>query len=358
MDALLPGSGDPAKLKFHTRFKDITIGTPIRVGLIRAAVTGVDSLTNFNCVADIQGFFGSSAVLEIQYLPEDFSLLPLEGAEATTIENQIEASLVASTLSSSPNANDLQLDIKYRVDSPMRTSYPQLWLAIQRDGGVTGADVEEMYESFIVYFPSDLKSRLIAGGQNYLTLLDYKTHGYSNLGYGDLRLKAEVFKWTSGDNNLYWNFAIDDNANGKDIIPSVAPSSAGVTTFQSQQFVESKIPLGTPFLFESYMKRPAKSGVRSNSRYPNVPNTGLITECYYQRDLATGRWKCGITNLSTQEFIPLGNFVGGVQMGSEELRIRRLFRGVYSTGVAPFNIKLSDWRVYDKIPAYSKLRSI
>ena len=348
IDALLHAAKDPAKLMFRTLWNNVTIGTVIMNGFPRAALTGTDALTGFDCVTDIQSFFGASAVLEMQYYLEDRTKYPVgtQPLPAPDVADQLEATIVSSTLTSIANANDLQLDYKYRATTPGNLSFPQIWLTIYRQGAATRADVDEMYMSFIYELPADLATRLVSGSQNYLAIWDWKTDGYLSQAYGDLRLKAEIVK-SSVDGRLYWNFAIDNVANGWSIVPSVATS---IVTYQSVQFDDTNIPLGEPFKFEVYFRRPTKINSRSTVKEPGA------TEFRYDQDLKNGIFRAGITILSTGEFLPLCDFVGGRMMGAENLPFGRCFQGMYTPGIPPMTCKIGDWQIWDSIPAHSKLR--
>ena len=49
IDAFAPFARNPASLKFHTHFNNISVGAVTLSGLFRSALTGTDALTGYNC---------------------------------------------------------------------------------------------------------------------------------------------------------------------------------------------------------------------------------------------------------------------------------------------------------------------
>lgn len=352
IDAFFPPASYPASLKCHTRFAGLTMGPFIKRGssLCDATIAGTDSLTNYNIQTSVQGFYGNHASAVIQNYIENTALISgaAIGDDVTAaISGHITTTFPDSILSPNIGAKDLKFTQLTRASAVGGISIlPQCYFTIMCQGAADRYEVEEYYVSFRFQLP-DLNSILTvpASGGHFWAFFDYKHDGYNGTGAGDYRLICQVIK--GADGNLYLNTRGDNQANSGGAIPSVG---SGLVRYWESN-VTTGVDLETPLLFECYVRRPQKIWTRSSTKEEGAVGPK------YEKDLVTGITKVGITNLSTGVFTVLANQVGGEQMGNENLVLGRAFHGFYSN-TANNVAYLSDWQVWDEIPAHSKLRSI
>lgn len=352
MDALLPGSKDPAKLKFRTLFSGVTLGPLLKKGTSQCdrTIAGTDSLTGFDLTTDIQAFFGAHAYPIIHNYIEHTALISgaaVNDDVTSLVDPHITTTTPDSILSSIPGAKDLKITQLTRNSAVGAGSIlPQCFFTIEAPGAATRYEPNEYYVSFRFQLP-DLNTILTVpnDGGHWWAFFDYKHDGYLSQQYGDYRLVSQVIK--GADSNLYWNTKADNLANGGGIVPSVGPSM--VKYWESN--VTTGVDLETPLLFECYVRRPQKIWARSSTT-----ETGAAGP-KYKKDLVTGITKVGVTNLNTGVFTTLANQIGGEQMGNENLVLGRAFHGFYSATADNVSY-LTDLQFWDSIPAHSKLKNI
>ena len=353
MDALLPGSKDPAKLKFRTLFNGLTIGPLLKKGSTSQCdrtIAGTDSLTGFDLTTDIKSFFGAHAYPIIHNYIEHTALISGAGINddvTALVDPHITTTTSNSILSSVSGAKDLKFTQLTRNSAVGAGSIlPQCFFTIDAPGAATRYEPNEYYVSFRFQLP-DLNTILTVpnDGGHWWAFFDYKHDGYLNQQYGDYRLISQIIKGSDGV--LYWNTRADNLANGGGVVPSVGP---GMVKYW-ESIVTTGVDLETPLLFECYVRRQRKIWTRSSTTETGASGPK------YEKDLITGITKVGITNLSSGVFTVLANQVGGEQMGNENLVLGRAFHGFYSP-TANNVAYLSDWQVWDKIPAHSRLLRI
>lgn len=349
MDALLPGSKDPAKLKFRTLFNGLTIGPLLKKGTSQCdrTISGTDALTGFDLTTDIKSFFGAHAYPILHHYIEHTALISgaaINDDVTSLVDPHITTTTPDSILSSVPGAKDLKFTQLTRNSAVGAGSIlPQCFFTLEAPGAATRYEPEEYYVSFRFQLP-DLNTILTvpSGGGHWWAFFDYKHDGYLSQQYGDYRLISQIIK--GADGVLYWNTRADNQANGGGVVPSVGP---GLIKYWESN-VTTGVDLETPLLFECYVRRPQKIWVRSSTTESGASGPK------YRKDLVTGITKMGVTNLSTGVFTTLANQIGGEQMGNENLVLGRAFHGFYSATANNVSY-LTDLQFWDSIPAHSSL---
>jgi len=351
--------GTPPKLIFYTLFGEgASVGPRVSGGSDRftETISGVDSVTGFSFDSgSLYDFYGANTLPYILSIYD--STMNVGGTGGfpswdSCFANSIPSS---SVLSSIPGARELLLKCLSRTNpTPEVDPQTALTFARGRVGGVALTDLPNLNYSFDFILqntaPYDLITQMSStfySATNFLTLTEFKTGDYnagSGAAWGDYRFKVEIRRNTTvNGTKLYFNTALDDNANGLTRIPSCPGPS--VTTYQQNTVTGADAdgndicPIGTPLRIEVLIKRPIPIWTRSGAGTPSDP---------YVKDLLTGRTQVVITNLNTKRSTIIADFVGGVQSGNENLPIQRhIVCNAYSRALAPFEHRMTNLQIWN-----------
>lgn len=268
-------SNCPKKL-LHIDFDGLTIGTPTRSGSDTnwlSTVTGTN-VRGYSFPSSVVSAFGSGSSLYVQSIPEGGittgDLATFEAKFTNVIQNRtfpVYGSLGGKELS-------LACDVRDTIGLGGQTfTNPQTDLVVNI-GTAAGlaSPLREYYIRMDCFVPAGLTTQTgDTGSGNFWLFIDIKTGGYNNLnGVGDFR---HIVSITNNGGVDAYTAIMDDEANGRGIIPGLSVGGVPGTPLPKTTFLQIQSPAtvrtGVKHVIHMYVKYPV--GGRSDT------TTGIYT---------------------------------------------------------------------------------
>lgn len=268
--------GNQPKKLLHIGFDGLTIGTPTRSGSDTnwiSTVTGTNS-RGYSFPASVVAAFGAGSSTYVQSIPEG----GITAGDLTTFESKFTNVIQDRTFSvyDSMSGKELSLscDVRDTIGLGGQTfTNPQTDFLVNIGTAAALADpVREYYIRMDCFVPAGLTTQTgDTGSGNFWLFIDIKHGGYNNLnGVGDLR---HIVSITNNGGVDAYTASIDDDANGRGVIPALSVGGIPGTALPKTTFLNIRSPAtvrtGVKHVVHMYVKYPV--GGRSDTE------TGIYT---------------------------------------------------------------------------------
>lgn len=304
-------SANAPKLLFHTVFDGVSLGAATQVSSTNWKVpfaNSSDSTTGYDLVTTLQNLWGASVDSRIQCVPQSGYTV----SDLTEFATYFDPTLTTN-----------QLSLNCLARHALGASNPQsLWNVSRSTADANAYPINELCIIGYAKLPAglDLQSGNTASGK-YYQVVEFKTGGYGgDSAVGDLRVKIKV---TGVNGYNEWVAEVDNNANGRGIIPSV---ETDVTYYyQNYSGITASPDTWTKYYF--YFNRNAGRAIMAIE-----PDGGIFSV---------------IGNVYPAN-IPL---LGGVLYGHENLPITRVFLGnSYTSANLPAPLLMKELQLWNRPP--------
>lgn len=338
-------------------------------------LSGTDSVTGFDYNADLKTALACGHIYPAVQAITDRTSKKVGGASGNPEYTTEVVNTIETSTSGIAGANDLSQSIILRSVASFTVLQSQFGVYRYQSalGGDPDEDMEEFFIKKTIKLPSDMQALLMANGYNFnvanLTLFEYKTGWYNNdIGCGDGRLVVQVRQnqgGTSGSptisGNPYFVIKFDTGANngtGGLTRPPSTSTAAVMNYWTSGTAITQAVPVDEYFDLLVYVKRPKKIFTRDTANQSTSDFTvtnGLYsgaTVARYVPDQDTGITWLGMRT-DSGGYETLYEKIGGVQMGSENLGISRLFLATAYGSFSPtYTVKTTDIQIWNTMPMH------